>query len=74
MMLPSGIATLLCLNLPVQPALAVTCVHAGTLQFSSPKNHAQPVGVFNDESVNDTESGAVPETGLAVKLAIGTAA
>jgi hypothetical protein len=32
------------------------------------------VGVFNDESVNDTESGAVPDVGLAVKLAVGGAA
>jgi hypothetical protein len=38
---------------------------------SSPKYHARPVGLFNEKSVNETDSGAVPEVILAVKLATG---
>jgi len=38
---------------------------------SSPKNHAQPEGVFDDMSVNKTDSGAAPEVMLAVKFATG---
>jgi hypothetical protein len=41
---------------------------------SSPKNHAQPVGLFNDESVKETASGAIPVVGVPVKSATGTAA
>ena len=69
-MLPSGIATLLCRYLADHPALAFTCVQ-GAVKFSSPKNHAQPVGRFDDKSVNKTGSGAVPKVTSAVKSAKG---
>jgi hypothetical protein len=49
--LPSGIATLLARPLPDHPALAFISVQ-GAVKFSSPKNHAQPVGVFDDVSLN----------------------
>jgi hypothetical protein len=68
-MLPSGIATLLWCHLAVHSALAVVCVH-GAVQFSSPKNHAQPLGLFNERSVNETCSGAVPDVTLAEKSGI----
>jgi hypothetical protein len=38
---------------------------------SSPKNLVQPIGLFDDKSVNETGSGAVLEVILAVKLATG---
>jgi hypothetical protein len=41
------------------------------VKFSSPKNHAQPVGLSDDASVNETGSGTAPEVRLAVKLATG---
>jgi hypothetical protein len=72
-MLPSGIATLLKVFLAVDQALAFTRVH-GAVQFSSPKNHAQPVGRFNDPSVNETVNGSVPDVGEPVKLAFGGSA
>ncbi len=46
-MLPSGIVTLVCSILPFHSALAVISVQ-GALYVSSPKNHAQPVGLFED--------------------------
>jgi hypothetical protein len=56
-MLPSGITTLLWEVLADHPELAFTRVQ-GAVYVSSPKNHAQPVGLFNDVSVNLTVSGA----------------
>ena len=42
------------------------------MYVSSPKNHAQPVGLFVDSLVNETVSGSVPEVGVeALKLAFG---
>jgi hypothetical protein len=41
---------------------------------SSPKNHAQPEGVFNDLSVNWTSKGTEPDVGEAVKFANGVGA
>jgi hypothetical protein len=69
--LPSGITTLLCPSLVVQQLLAFTCVQ-GALKSSSPKYHAQPLGVPEERSVNEMVSGAVPEVTLEVKLATGT--
>jgi hypothetical protein len=69
-MLPSRIATLLCWYLFDHPELAF-CGIQGAVYVSSPKNHAQPEGKFDDKSVNETGSGAVPEVTLAVKLATG---
>jgi hypothetical protein len=72
-MLPSGIATLLCWLLAVHPPLAFTDVH-GAVKFSSPKNHAQPAGVFDDKSENETVNGSVPVVGVPLKLAFGGSA
>jgi hypothetical protein len=69
-MLPSGIATLLWKYLADHPELAF-CGVQGAVYVSSPKYHAQPLGKFDDKSVNDTDSGAVPEEILAVKFATG---
>jgi hypothetical protein len=69
-MLASGITTLLCWDLANHLAPAVCCVQ-GTVQFSSPKDHAQPVGLFVEVSVNCTFRGAGPIFGLPVKLATG---
>jgi hypothetical protein len=43
------------------------------LYFSSPKNHARPVGVFREVSVNATVNGAIPEAGVPVKPMVGAA-
>jgi hypothetical protein len=50
-MLPSGITTLLATTLADHLGLAFISVQ-GAVKFSSPKNHAQPVGVFDDVSLN----------------------
>jgi hypothetical protein len=70
MILPSGVTTLVSDCLPAHPVLAFTCTQ-GCVYFSSPKNHAQPVGVFVERSIKETGNGAVPEVLLAVKLTIG---
>jgi hypothetical protein len=72
-MLPSGSTTLLNLPLGDHPALAFTCDQYFAY-VSSPKYHAQPAGLSDDESVNETVSGAGPYVLLAVKLATGAAA
>jgi hypothetical protein len=69
-MLPSGIATLLCSYLADHPALAFTLVQ-GAVYDSSPKYHAQPVGLPLDESLKVTVSGAVPVVGVPEKFATG---
>jgi hypothetical protein len=72
-MLPSGSTTLLNLPLGDHPALAFTCDQYFAY-VSSPKYHAQPAGLSDDKSVNETESGAAPYVLLAVKLATGATA
>jgi len=70
---PSGVTTLLGALVPDHPILAFTSVH-GTVKFSSPKNHAQPVRLFKEESVNETVKGSIPEVGVPVKFANGSLA
>ena len=41
------------------------------LKFPSPNDQFQPVGEPVDRSVNWTVSGATPEVGVPVKLAVG---
>jgi hypothetical protein len=72
-MLPSGITTLLCPILADHPGLTVICLH-GAVKFSSPKNQAQPEGLFADKSINETVRGAGPDAGMPVKLATGASA
>jgi hypothetical protein len=43
------------------------------VNVSSPKNHAQPVGLPVDASVNATVKGTVPETGVPLNAATGAA-
>jgi hypothetical protein len=69
-MLPSGNTTLLCEYLADHPEEAFTCGQYA-VYVSSPKYHAQPVGLFDDASVKKTGRGAGPEVKLALKLATG---
>jgi hypothetical protein len=55
------------------PAPAVICVH-GWVYVSSPKNQAQPVGLFDDKSVNEIGKGADPDCVSAVNSARGAVA
>ena len=41
------------------------------LELSSPNNQFHDIGVFVEVSVNATVNGAVPDNGVAVKLATG---
>jgi hypothetical protein len=70
-MLPSCSTTLL--RLSDHPALAFTRVQ-GAVKFSSPKYHAQPVGLPVEASVNVTVNGDGPFMGVPVNCATGAAA
>ena len=72
-LLLSGVATRVGNNRALHPALAFTCVQ-DDVYVSSPKNHAQPVGLFDDVSENETGNGAVPDVGNPVKAATGAPA
>jgi len=72
-MLLSGSTTLLCQFLPIYPELAFCSVQL-PVYVSSPKNHAHPVGLLFDWSVNCTASGAAPVVGVPLNAASGAAA
>jgi hypothetical protein len=67
-MLPSGNATLEKYCRAVHPELALLSVHT-CVKFSSPKNHAQPVGLPVEASVNITCNGTGPEVGVPLNAA-----
>jgi hypothetical protein len=69
-MLPFGVTTLLWSPLAGHPAPEVISVQ-GSVKVSSPKYHAQPVGLPVDRSVNFTEREGNPDVGLAEKFATG---
>jgi len=69
-MLLSGIVTLVWEALADHTELAFNNAH-DSVKSSSPKYHAQPAGLFDDESVNRTLNGALPEVKSAVKMATG---
>jgi hypothetical protein len=59
--------------LPDQPELELISVQALD-RSSSPKYHAQPIGLFVERSVKVTGSGDIPVVGLELKSATGAAA